>query len=358
MGRLKRVNSLHAAVALSLVMHAALLFGTSRVKKAEIALSSWSVPSSLSVRVKVVQREVVVKSERSSVAPVSRKVERVPELAPEVSIQEQPSVAKVTESAEPAATTAELANSKPTGGVSFLPSTGSLTRLLPGAETQGRWQAEGFAQSSEGHRESGDAAARMVEGSNLNSFMDHFDEHFRVPAPLRRYAVLGHAEAEVARFSEQQESTPSWRVWSLRGEPYFRAVLFESLQAFLPTQAARESLRDFPESRFVVALDYEKERADTLRTMEQSSRFFGARLTITLRDFEVSDAWLVPSVSADEKGRPFAGLNVVGTLLYLKNRMAPPDWLATPEMQSLRASPGFSLQGNIGSLLPVPTVVK
>jgi hypothetical protein len=303
------------------------------------------IPRNAAVRVLVAPPPRITPSKVQSAAPVKRVNPVRTDTARKKILRKE--ISQTTQVAQK-----ESVPQSNSSAATLFPSNGALARFLPNAITRRRWQEEGYLSSSEGRKSDKNAAEQVAAGAKLSTFGERFEEHFLLPQPLRQYTILAHAEAEVIRVQATDTQPAQWQVWTLRGEPYFRALLYESLVAFLPSATANESLKEFQPSRFVVALNYEKSRSNLPRDMEHSKQFFGMQFTLILRDFEVEEKWAIPQVSMQKPGTVFTGINLLGSLGLLAKKVAPVDPFKSSAMETLRRSPGFSLQGNIQSQLP------
>jgi hypothetical protein len=312
-----------AAVA-SICVHGILFFALSMLKLNRLPNIYETSTKSQALRV-----VVVPKSEELPIHPVTVSKNIVKARAAPQSVQRQESDAVEVNSVQ-----------KSVGGQSS--PLVSTSKWLPTSEMRLRWQAEGFAKGVEGENGGRDAGTLATEGAQLSLFAREFSLRFSVPVPLRRFSQWARAQVTVERLTAAEGATPLWRVSAASGDSYFRALLFETLQKFLLEPEASERLAGFTNSRFVVAVEFNKARANGSGSVKMSHIVYDSRFVLHVKDYVPHDEWMLVWASQEPEESGFVGLDLIGLYSYiamkLKDEKPEVDW---PEMEALRRSPAF-----------------
>jgi hypothetical protein len=177
-------------------------------------------------------------------------------------------------------------------------------------------------------------AERMANILELDIFAKDVAQRISIPESLRQLEPQGHA---FARFSKQG----SWKPTHAKGDPYYRALLYQVLKQFNANDHAIQMLERSSYDSVRIYLEHLTVFSKDPATEPLQIVVDGNKIFITFTHQLTDPKWQAFMASRDKEGNANVGVNIIGIGKLLYDALNPADPLLDKDLRRLRTSPAF-----------------
>lgn len=179
-------------------------------------------------------------------------------------------------------------------------------------------------------------AKQARHASKLIAFANELAEIISIPSALVKIEPEGSAKLFFSRSGEAQ-----WKTTKAKGDPYFRALLYETLNKLSPNLHGLVMLSAAELDSVEIIFQFRTFSFNDSGIKPVALRIDGDKIFITMTQIKASSKWQLLNASKDSTGRDIVSVDLIGLGLNLANGANEEDPYQDHELQTLRLSPAY-----------------